>query len=104
MGLVNQTGGDGGVWSGDPGDEEALEAALMPYVPRLAMDWVAGGTRELVKVIEGSLAFVDISGFTRLTELLAAHGKAGAEELTGFLDPIFSNLLEIAYGNGGGLF
>ncbi len=103
MGLVNQTGGDGGVWSGDPGDEEALEAALMPYVPRLAMDWVAGGTRELVKVIEGSLAFVDISGFTRLTEILAGHGKAGAEELTGFLDRIFANLLEIAYGNGGEL-
>lgn len=90
-------------WASDPADEEALEAALLPYVPRLAMDWVAAGSRKRVRVIDGSLAFVDVSGFTRLTELLAAHGKAGAEELTGFLDQIFSNLLEIAYGNSGEL-
>jgi len=103
VGQVNEIGGDRVDWVGDPAAEEASEAALLPYVPRLAMDWVATGSGERVRVLDGSLAFVDISGFTRLTELLAAHGKAGAEELTGFLDQIFGNLLEIAYGNSGQL-
>jgi predicted ATPase/class 3 adenylate cyclase len=67
------------------------------------MDWVAAGSGEMARVLDGSLAFVDISGFTRLSEDLAARGKAGAEELTGFLDAIFGSLLEIAYGNGGEL-
>ena len=54
-------------------------------------------------MLEGTLAFIDISGFTRLTETLAARGKAGAEELTGFLDVTFAELLAIAYANGGEL-
>ncbi|HUY55123.1 MAG TPA: adenylate/guanylate cyclase domain-containing protein, partial [Candidatus Nanopelagicaceae bacterium] len=87
------------VKTGDTG----LEAALLPYVPQIALDWVAAGTEELVRVLDGTLAFVDISGFTRLTELLAAQGKAGAEELTGFLDSTFATLLEIAYSNSGQL-
>ncbi len=94
---------DGASRPGGPGTDVAQEAALLPYVPRLALDWVADRPDELVRVVEGTLAFVDISGFTRLTELLAARGKAGAEELTGFLDATFDSLLEIAYGNSGEL-
>ena len=44
----------------------------------------------------GSALFVDISGFTPLTEALAAElgGRRGAEELTATLDRVFSALLE----------
>jgi class 3 adenylate cyclase/predicted ATPase len=79
------------------------EAALAPYVPRLALSWLAAQPDEAVRVLIGTLAFVDISGFTRLTEILAGRGKAGAEELTGFLDAIFAELLSTAYANGGEL-
>ena len=86
----------------EPRGEEA-ESALLPYVPRLALAWVAAGSGELVREMEGTLAFVDISGFTKLTEMLASRGKAGAEELTGYLDRTFGSLLEVAYANSGEL-
>jgi class 3 adenylate cyclase/tetratricopeptide (TPR) repeat protein len=79
------------------------EAALAPYVPRLALGWLAETPDDAVRVLTGTLAFVDISGFTRLTEILAGRGKAGAEELTGYLDAIFAELLAIAYAGGGEL-
>ncbi|MGC8473787.1 MAG: AAA family ATPase, partial [Candidatus Dormibacteria bacterium] len=82
---------------------EEAEASLLPYVPGLALAWVATGSGELVRQMEGTLAFVDISGFTRLTEMLAARGKAGAEELTGYLDRTFGSLLEVAYAGSGEL-
>ena len=92
--------------AGESRDEslgEEAESALLPYVPNLALDWVAGGSGDLVRQLEGTLAFVDISGFTRLTEMLASRGKAGAEELTGYLDRTFGSLLEVAYANSGEL-
>ena len=81
------------------GDEEVL----LPYVSRLALGWVPVGPEDRLRVIEGTLAFIDVSGFTRLTELLAARGKAGAEELTGLLDEIFADLLALAYRYSGEL-
>ena len=53
--------------------------------------------------VEGTLAFVDISGFTAMSERLAKLGKAGAEEVTDVMNATFSALLEIAYAYGGGL-
>lgn len=76
---------------------------LWPYVSQLAMRWLTVAPDERVRRLDGTLAFVDISGFTRLSELLAGRGKVGAEELNGYLDRIFTELLEIAYGNGGEL-
>lgn len=79
------------------------EALLAPYVARLALDWLQTAPDQSLRVLDGTLAFVDISGFTRLTEILARSGKAGAEEMTGYLDSTFKDLLEIAYANGGEL-
>ena len=53
--------------------------------------------------IEGTLAFVDISGFTAMSEKLSSHGKAGAEEVTDVMNATFAALLEVAYAEGGGL-
>ena len=76
------------------------EAVLLPYVPVLATTWLEEAPEETARVLEGTLAFVDISGFTSLTEKLAARGKAGAEEMTGYLNSTFAELLRIAYANG----
>lgn len=76
---------------------------LRPFVPRLLIQWLAEAPEAAHREIEGSIAFVDISGFTKLSERLARKGKVGAEELTDAIGTCFAHLLGIAYGNGGGL-
>lgn len=48
-----------------------------------------------------ALLFADISGFTRLTERLAAKGPVGAEELTLALNSYFGDLIQIVDDYGG---
>ena len=50
---------------------------------------------------QGSLASVDLSGFTRLSERLARDDVAGAEELNATINAQFEPLIEIAAGLGG---
>jgi len=47
--------------------------------------------------------YVDVSGFTALTERLAARGKVGAEEITEVIGTVFSELLGIAASYGADL-
>ncbi len=53
--------------------------------------------------VTGSLAFVDISGFTALTERLARKGKVGAEEMSDVLNATFAALLADARLHGADL-
>jgi class 3 adenylate cyclase/tetratricopeptide (TPR) repeat protein len=55
------------------------------------------------RVVDGSLLFFDITGFTPLTERLARRGREGAEELSNLLDTVFSQLLMDAEDEGGDL-
>jgi len=71
------------------------------YVPQMAVEWVARSPGSNWQSVEGSLVFVDISGFTNLSERLASRGRIGAEELTGVLNRVFARMLEIAYVRGG---
>ncbi|HKZ19102.1 MAG TPA: adenylate/guanylate cyclase domain-containing protein [Acidimicrobiia bacterium] len=71
-----------------------------PYIPSVAASW-PGGTRW--RPVTGSLLFVDISGFTNLSERLARRGRIGAEELTSVLDRIFGRMLEVSSDRGGSL-
>src|SRR5262245_3499303 len=76
---------------------------LKPYVPRLAIDWLLETPHARYKQVEGSLAFVDISGFTQLTERLSRRGKVGAEEMNDLLNSCFTELLSVAYDYGAGV-
>jgi len=76
---------------------------LAPYLPRLVVDWVTGSPTDIHRDIAGSVAFVDISGFTKLSERLASHGKVGAEELSETINRCFVDLLAVGYAHGGGL-
>jgi class 3 adenylate cyclase/tetratricopeptide (TPR) repeat protein len=76
---------------------------LAPYVPRVAIEWLRDTPNARYKQIHGSLAFVDISGFTSLTERLSRKGKIGAEEMNDLLDGCFNELLLVAYGQGAGV-
>jgi class 3 adenylate cyclase/tetratricopeptide (TPR) repeat protein len=72
-------------------------------VPRIAIDWLRETPDARHKQIEGSLVFVDISGFTALTERLSKKGKVGAEEMNDLLDACFAELLAVAYAQGAGV-
>ena len=71
-----------------------------PYIASVAANW-EGDARW--RSIAGSLLFVDISGFTHLSERLARRGRIGAEELTSVLDRIFGRMLEVSSDRGGSL-
>jgi predicted ATPase/class 3 adenylate cyclase len=78
-------------------------AALTPYVPRVVIEWLRAAPEATWRELDGTLAFVDLSGFTAMSERLAGKGKAGAEELTDVINKTFARLLDVAYANGGGL-
>jgi class 3 adenylate cyclase/tetratricopeptide (TPR) repeat protein len=77
--------------------------ALKPYVPRLAIEWLRDQPDGRHLAVDGSLAFVDISGFTKLTERLARAGRAGSEEISDLLDSTFGALLAAARTDGADL-
>ena len=54
------------------------------------MRWSPTGDDPRHMRIRGTLAFVDISGFTKLTERLARKGKVGAEEMSDILSATFA--------------
>src|SRR5207237_2873988 len=76
---------------------------LKPYVPRLLIEWIRDSPESTYRAVDGSLVFVDISGFTALTERLARQGKIGAELMRDTLDGVFRALLDEAYEWGAGL-
>ncbi len=51
--------------------------------------------------LEACTMFVDLSGFTRLTESLMAIGPEGAEQLSAVLNHIFQPMVELVYQQGG---
>ena len=71
---------------------EALDLGR-PYAPRVALRWLAEAPDERHRRIDGSLVYLDISGFTRLSERLAAHGRAGAEEVVGIVGTVMTALV-----------
>jgi len=85
--------------------EAPLDGSLraQPYAPRLVLDWLATDPGARSREVDGSVAYVDISGFTKLSERLAREGKAGAEQLTDAISGCFVRLLAVAYAHGGAL-
>lgn len=76
---------------------------IQTYVPRLLIEWLTHHPDRQHLAIHGSLAFVDIAGFTKLTERLARKGKIGAEEMSDVLDSTFGALLRAAQPDGADL-
>jgi class 3 adenylate cyclase len=73
------------------------------YLPRLVRYWDDDASGALHRRVEASMVFVDISGFTKMSERLARHGNVGAEEVTEVIDSTFGALLPEAYGYGANL-
>jgi class 3 adenylate cyclase/tetratricopeptide (TPR) repeat protein len=77
--------------------------ALRPYVPGVAVEWLSRQPEDRHRSVEGTLAFVDISGFTALARRLTRQGAVGSEELSDILDAVFGALLAHARHEGGDL-
>lgn len=75
----------------------------MPYLPRIAAEWDLDAPGASWRRVDATCCFVDISGFTALSERLARQGRIGAEELTDVLNHVFSRMLGIAYDKDGSL-
>jgi class 3 adenylate cyclase/tetratricopeptide (TPR) repeat protein len=77
--------------------------ALVPYLPRITLEWLRADPSARRRTLDGTMAFVDVSGFTSMSERLASKGRLGAEEVTDVMSTTFARLLGVAYENGGGL-
>jgi predicted ATPase/class 3 adenylate cyclase len=88
---------------GEPSVTDRSIGMLHAYVPRLVVEWLSQYPDRRHLVFDGSLAFVDIAGFTRLTERLARRGKVGAEEMSDILDTTFGTLIRAARPDGADL-
>ncbi|MCW2966080.1 MAG: tetratricopeptide repeat protein [Actinomycetia bacterium] len=75
--------------------------AFAPYLPRLALEWEARFGSVRSRSLEGSLAGIDMSGFTALSERLAGKGRFGAEELIVLISRVYSGLIGISTAHGG---
>ena len=85
--------------------DEAERAApdLRAFTPRGSLHWLRDDRDARHQLVEASLVFVDISGFTAMSERLARLGRVGAEEVTDLLNQTFSRLLAVAYEDDGSL-
>jgi class 3 adenylate cyclase/tetratricopeptide (TPR) repeat protein len=76
---------------------------LLAYVPRLVREWIVRTPDQTCRALDASLVFVDVAGFTPLSERLARRGRIGAEELAEAIGSCFAGLLGVAYARGGSL-
>jgi class 3 adenylate cyclase/tetratricopeptide (TPR) repeat protein len=77
--------------------------SLSGYLPRLTLQWMAEHPSRRQLELDATMVFVDVSGFTKLSERLARKGHIGAEELTELIGSCFTRLLADAYADGGSL-
>ena len=89
-----------GTSTGDGRAEVDQAGALVPSeVFRAAgLRHVAAGS---VGRFPGTALFLDVSGFTMLSERLGQQGSAGTEELVGILNGFFGSAIDLVRGSGG---
>ena len=74
---------------------------LAPYVARTAAAWLRDSPEAQHVSVDATLLMADVSGFTRLSERLAQRGRIGAEEVSGALTDVFTELIGRAADRGG---
>lgn len=88
-------------------DQRSTTAAgdvISPYVAPFVLDRVAShGALDAPEraATHGAILLADVSGFTALTETLAAKGAAGAERLRDLINDCFSQLIDTVTGHDG---
>ena len=83
----------------EPARRQPSQSIGAPFPARCAQSHLppTAPAASQVEVYEGALAFIDISGFSRLSELLSErHGAEGAELLQTYINRYFRSLIEAA--------
>ncbi len=75
--------------------------SLHAYVSDLALNVMTAAPASGWSEVDGTLAFFDISGFTKLTERLARLGRSGAEHINDVLITVFNGLIGQVFRGGG---
>src|SRR3954453_9616283 len=91
-----------GVPQNETGVDVAASAAV-PYLPRITLEWLRDEPAERHRALAGTLAIVDVSGFTGMSERRAPKGRVGAEEVTDVMSAMRCRLLGLPYERRGGL-
>jgi class 3 adenylate cyclase len=92
-----------------PAPGEAVPPSPIPteranrYVARILQNHLVADPDHRGWTVEGTAVFVDVSGFTALSEQLARKGREGAEQITELIGRVFESLLAVAYDHGGSL-
>ena len=68
-------------------------------IPQFILDHLARG--ELYGRMDAAGLFIDLSGFTHLTEALMAHGPQGAEVLAMIVESVFGPLIDTVFAHRG---
>ncbi|MEP7203035.1 MAG: adenylate/guanylate cyclase domain-containing protein [Ilumatobacteraceae bacterium] len=82
-------------------EQVELRRSLHAYVSDLALSVMNAPSAHGWSEVEGSLAFFDVSGFTKLTERLARLGRSGAEHINDVLNTVFRGLINGVFRHGG---
>ncbi|MCC7215632.1 MAG: tetratricopeptide repeat protein [Burkholderiales bacterium] len=73
------------------------------YTPRILQQHLVDDPDRRWWAADGTVVFVDISGFTKLSERLARKGREGSEQITDVIGRSFESILAVAYDNGASL-
>src|SRR3954452_24986478 len=76
-----------------------IPTAFGPYLPTVASDPGLARVDNLTR--ERVVIFLDIAGFTGLSERLARHGTAGTEQLGGIVRRVIGGSIDIVAAHGG---
>lgn len=80
-------------------------ATLASFTPAMILRQANAGAGTVVQAsqerFDAAVLFVDVAGFTALTEALAARGAAGAEDLTALLNRYFGQIIDAVVDRGG---
>jgi len=89
----------------EPAAPSAYLGTLASFVPTMILRQANAGagaaTQASLERGEAAVLFVDVAGFTALTETLAQRGAAGAEDLTQLLNRYFGQLIDAILDHGG---
>lgn len=80
---------------------QSLVSFLPPAVARALQHRPASCDEPTASRFQAAVLFSDVSGFTALTEKLAARGSSGAEELTALLNGYFTRMITLLEAEGG---
>lgn len=80
-------------------------ATLVSYLPKIVLERLVaepiGDRGPIADQRSGAVLIADVSGFTTITEQLAARGAIGAEQLTDLLNAYFGRVIDTIAAHGG---